>query len=123
MTTLRRRAVGALALVAVALAGCGSSGDADRVTVDEFTDRPPTGPVEVEGFLLIEGDDAHLCATIAESYPPQCGGASIGLDAFDAAVVADVVTSEGDTSWLEGAVVVLDPSDDGRATVLSVVGP
>ena len=122
MSTSRRRAVLALT-IAAALTGCESSDGTDRLTVDEFTDRPPTEPVEVEGFLLVEGDDARLCAAIAESYPPQCGGASIGLDAFDAAAVADVATSEGDVSWIEGAVVVLDPSDDGRATLLSIVEP
>ncbi len=102
--------------------GCASD-NSEPLTVDEFGEQRPTEPVEVEGFLLIEGDDARLCASIAESYPPQCGGSFIELDAFDSAAVADVVTSEGDVSWLESAVVVLSPVGDAAATFLSIVDP
>ncbi len=123
MITPRRRASGLLVVAAAALVGCGSSDTAERVTVEEFTQRPPTEPVEVEGFLLIEGDRAQLCAAIAESFPPQCGGAVIELDEFDDAAVADLVTTEGDVSWIEGAVMVLEPSGDGSATVLAIIGP
>jgi hypothetical protein len=31
----------------------------------------------VTGFLLVTGDQARLCAMTLESYPPQCGGATI----------------------------------------------
>ena len=38
---------------------------------DEASD---TGRVEAAGALFIETDGVKLCSTVAESYPPQCGG-------------------------------------------------
>jgi hypothetical protein len=45
----------------------------------------------VTGFLLLTGDQARLCAMTLESYPPQCGGATIRvLGAVPQAVVASL---------------------------------
>ncbi len=46
-------------LTALALAGCGG------------------GPEERTGFLVDDGATVRLCDALAESYPPQCGGASL----------------------------------------------
>jgi len=35
--------------------------------------------IAIRGFLLIEPNGARLCALVLESYPPQCGGASIAV--------------------------------------------
>ncbi len=35
--------------------------------------------VRVAGFFLATGDTAQLCSIVMESYPPQCGGATIRL--------------------------------------------
>ena len=35
--------------------------------------------VRVAGFFLATGDTARLCSVVLESYPPQCGGATIRL--------------------------------------------
>ena len=120
---MRRSAlVAAISLALATGAGCGDDGT-ERQTVERFLEGSASGTVEVEGFLLIDGDRARLCAAIAESYPPQCGGASIELQGVDRALVADRLTTEGDVSWLEGAVLVLEPNGSGGATFLSVVGP
>ena len=116
------RRITGIVLLAAAIVGCGDD-DAVRRSVEEFLDWSPQQAVEVEGFLLIDGDQARLCALIAESYPPQCGGSSILLDEFDPAAVADAVTTEGDIAWIDQAVLVLDPTGDGRATFLAVVDP
>lgn len=59
--------------------------------------------VHVNGFVLIT-DQARLCAVVLESYPPQCGGASVNLTGkFPADVVAalDKTTEPGlaQASW------------------------
>jgi hypothetical protein len=35
--------------------------------------------VRVDGFFLATGDRAQLCSVVLESYPPQCGGATVRL--------------------------------------------
>ena len=117
------RRIAGIVLLAAAIVGCGGDDDAGPRSVEEFLDQSPQQAVEVEGFLLIDGDQARLCALIAESYPPQCGGSSILLDEFDPAAVADAVTTEGDIAWIDQAVLLLDPTGDGRATFLAFVGP
>jgi hypothetical protein len=117
----------AIALVAAALAlstvaACEDDGS-ERQTVEQFLEDDRRGTAEVEGFLLIDGDVARLCALIAESYPPQCGGASIELADVDRAAFADRLTTEGDVAWLEQAVLVLERSAAGVATFLAVVDP
>ena len=44
-------------------------------------DAPATdgGRVRVDGFFLAAGDAAQLCSVVLESYPPQCGGATVRL--------------------------------------------
>jgi len=54
-------------------------------------------PVHVTGFVLIT-DQARLCSVVLESYPPQCGGATVNLTGeFPADVVAalDKTTEPG----------------------------
>lgn len=33
--------------------------------------------VRVDGFFLATGNEAQLCSVVLESYPPQCGGATV----------------------------------------------
>ncbi|HSP29703.1 MAG TPA: hypothetical protein VLN74_14210 [Ilumatobacteraceae bacterium] len=120
---MRRSAlVAAIALALATGAACEDDGT-DRQTVEGFVEGGASGTVEVEGFLLIDGDRARLCAAIAESYPPQCGGASVELSDLDPTAFADVLTTEGDVSWLDGAVLLLEPDATGGATFVAVVDP
>jgi len=100
-----RSAIVALALLAAgALAGCGSDGgstaagggdaavsDSDAPKNNSATPAP-TGkalapdsakPVTVTGYLVAKGDDVRLCASLAESMPPGCGGASLQVNGAD----------------------------------------
>jgi hypothetical protein len=45
--------------------------------------------VRVAGFFLATGDTAQLCSLVMESYPPQCGGATIRLTGHVPADVLD----------------------------------
>lgn len=93
----------------------GGGGDTPVLVVDE---GPPDdlGPVDVAtalvadpgervrvtGALFVAADGTmQLCDAIAESFPPQCGGARIAVEGLDPATVAGLQT-EGDVSWAEG---------------------
>ena len=95
----------AAVLAALTLAGCGGDdepaggGDPAEISVEEAVDHE--GPAVVTGSLLANGDDVKLCAALAESFPPQCGGARIVVQGLDLDAIANLQT-EGDVSWAEG---------------------
>ena len=89
-------------LVAAALVGCGGDDDVDvgdrlvGISVEQAVDGE--GPAMVNGSLLADGEDVKLCAALAESFPPQCGGASITVVGLDLDEL-DGLTTEGDVTW------------------------
>jgi hypothetical protein len=101
-----------LALAAAVLAGCGSDGSdagggtADPLSVEQALSSDQQGEIVVEGILFAEGESVRLCDAIAESYPPQCGGASIRVEGLQLDDVHGLAT-EGDMSWTEHAIRVL----------------
>jgi hypothetical protein len=110
----------AAVLAALTLAGCGGDdepaggGDPAEISVEEAVDHE--GPAVVTGSLLANGDDVKLCAALAESFPPQCGGGSIsvvGLD-FDG---LEGLTTEGDVTWSDLPISVEGVLADGTLTV------
>jgi hypothetical protein len=58
--------------------------------------------VSVAGTLFVDEDGTvHLCDAIAESFPPQCGGARIVVEGLDLDTIANLQTENG-VSWAEG---------------------
>ena len=126
-----RPVVALLALVLAACAGAddpadasdappSSQGAADAVLV--VADGEPGGPgmsvaealehqptddiVTVTGALFVDPEGTvRLCDAIAESFPPQCGGARIVVEGLDLAAVSDLQT-EGSISWAEGVTLL-----------------
>jgi hypothetical protein len=121
-------------LLALALAACGtgddpadgtatpppSGGSADIVLV--IVDGEPGGPgisvaealehqptddiVAVTGALFVDPDGTvRLCDAIAESFPPQCGGARILVDGLDLASVPGL-QAEGEVSWADSVTLL-----------------
>src|SRR4249919_763809 len=107
---MRTLAVIAALLVALPAAACG--GDDDKVaatgttggtgttavSIDEALASDSSEPLLVSGNLLVTADDVRLCSALAESFPPQCGGASVHVAGLKLDEV-DGVTTEGDVSW------------------------
>ncbi len=73
-------------------------------TVDQALTAGVDGPILVTGLLIDAGNGWRLCEAIAESYPPQCGGASVSVDGVDPAEY-DLERADG-VRWSEAATVV-----------------
>ncbi|HSL64709.1 MAG TPA: hypothetical protein VK874_08630 [Gaiellaceae bacterium] len=117
----------ALALALVVLAGSGCGGDQDTasttatappasavgpgLTVAEAIESDLEGPLLVRGALVELDGTLRLCDALAESYPPQCGGASLVVDGYDIAA-ADGMQQASGVRWAEGA-KLLGEVDDG----------
>ncbi len=70
----------------------------------------------MKGFLLIDGDGARLCEALAESLPPQCGGASIPVSNYEE-VLGTPLQSEQGVSWTDETVSFLGEIVDGTLVV------
>jgi hypothetical protein len=53
------------------------------LSVDEALDTEVIGVVAVKGYLFDDGAGLRLRNVLAESLPPQCGGASLTVADFD----------------------------------------
>ena len=105
-------------LASVALVGCGGEEEAGsspvEILVEDAADHE--GPAAVTGSLLATGDDVKLCAALAESFPPQCGGGSISVVGLDLDTL-DGLTTEGDVTWSDLPITVEGVLADGTLTV------
>ncbi|MCA1588407.1 MAG: hypothetical protein LC744_07090 [Chloroflexi bacterium] len=62
----------------------GAVADGPGISVTEALAFVGGQPVLVNGSLFIDADgDVLLCEAIAESFPPQCGGARLAVEGLD----------------------------------------
>ena len=124
----------AILLAAAALAGCGGDDSSDDdaggsspppssgiaagpgISIEEALGASSDEPVLVNGNLLAQGDDVRLCSALAESFPPQCGGASLRVVGLTLAEVDGLVT-EGNVSWTDRPIQLLGVVEDDTLTV------
>lgn len=67
-----------------------------------LTHRATDDLVSVAGTLFVNADGTVLlCDAIAESFPPQCGGARIVVQGLDLDTIANLQT-DGGLGWAEG---------------------
>ena len=85
------------------------------LSVSDALTTDATGVVAVSGFLFIDGEGSRLCEVLAESFPPQCGGASIPLEGFDASL--EETQSEQGITWTDNHVIVFGEVIDGTLMV------
>jgi hypothetical protein len=87
--------------------------DEPPVTVLDVPDAvDATGPVTVTGFVVDVAGETRLCEALAESFPPQCGGASVTVTSLDQ-VDPDDLQTEGDVTWTDYAVTIFGEMVDG----------
>ena len=90
------------------------------LTISEALESTATGVLAVQGFLLDDGSEARFCEALAESFPPQCGGASVPIVGYDEVVSVPLTSAEG-TTWTNETFVVFGEIIDGVLTVDSTV--
>lgn len=122
---MRTLAVIAALLVALLAAACGGDDNeaaatgttgTTAVSIDEALASDSSEPLLVSGNLLVTADDVRLCSALAESFPPQCGGASLVVDGLDLATVDGLMT-EGDVSWTDRPIELRGVVSDATLTV------
>lgn len=86
------------------------------ISIEEALASKLTETLLVKGNLLAEGGDVRLCSALAESFPPQCGGASLQVDGVELEEVDGLVT-EGGVSWTDRPIQLLGVVEDGVLTV------
>ena len=84
----------------------GDAGDAGLSVADALGHQATDDLVSVTGALFVDADGGVLlCDAIAESFPPQGGGARIGVDGLDLSTVPDLQEESG-VQWAESVVLV-----------------
>ncbi|HJP70442.1 MAG TPA: hypothetical protein VJ975_01845 [Candidatus Limnocylindria bacterium] len=91
---------------AVLVVAEGNQGGDTGMSVSEALGHRATDDlVVVSGALFVNADGAVLlCEAIAESFPPQCGGARLEVHGLDLSSI-DALQREGDVRWAESAVL------------------
>jgi hypothetical protein len=73
---------------------------------DAIGHQPMDDIVVVAGALVVSPDGSvRICDALAESFPPQCAGASMAVEGLDLATIEDL-QNEGDVSWAEGVLLL-----------------
>ena len=65
------------------------------LSVSEALVTDATGTIAVKGFLVADDRSARLCELLAESMPPQCGGAWIEVSGYEGALSAPIQSAQG----------------------------
>ena len=102
-----------------------SPGGGPGISIDDALNSTLDEPLLVNGFLVsgAEGDeDVHLCSSLAESDPPQCGEPSVHVEGLDLSQVEGLTTRNGVT-WSEDAIQLLGRLENGVLTVEDAVAP
>ncbi len=86
------------------------------LTVSEALATDATGTIAIQGFLLVDQSGARLCDALAESYPPQCGGASVPIVDYEEMVDVPLASAQGVT-WTDTTVTFCGELVDGVFTV------
>jgi len=82
------------------------------VPVATVASTPIDGGFVISGFYFDNGTGARLCEALAESFPPQCGGASVPFDNTAGADLG-VLSIEQAVTWSDQPVLVEGSMVDG----------
>ena len=96
------------------------SGVGPGISISEALATNIAGPLLINGLLHVENNQARLCETLAESFPPQCAGKSLKVIGL-APKTMDGLTSEGSVTWSDQPVQVLGTMEGDVLTVSRTV--
>ncbi|HXV95563.1 MAG TPA: hypothetical protein VD695_03370 [Gaiellaceae bacterium] len=118
-------------LAAVALTACGGDDDSAAgddtstastvpvgpgISIEEALETDSDEPLLVNGNLLVVNGEPRLCSALAESFPPQCGGASLLITGLDLSEIDGLIV-EGDVMWTDRPIQLAGVVSDGRLTM------
>ncbi len=86
------------------------------LTVSDALASDATGVIAVRGFLVADQSGARLCEVLAESYPPQCGGASLPVSGYEEVLDVPTSTAQGVT-WTDQPISLLGEIINGTFVV------
>jgi hypothetical protein len=92
------------------------------VSVADAAANQIDGPFILSGVYFSDSAGTRLCELIAESFPPQCGGATVNID-NSAGVDLGPLTTEGDVTWSDGPINVEGQFVDGVFVVQEPTAP
>lgn len=84
----------------------------EGLTVEEALATDAEGVIAVQGFIVSDASGIRLCGVLAESMPPQCGGASVQVSDL-ATVDPDDLTSAQGVTWSDQPVTILGEIIEG----------
>jgi hypothetical protein len=82
------------------------------LTISEALTTDASGILAVQGFYVDDSNGTRLCEALAESFPPQCGGANVGLGDLSGIDLGEL-QSNGGVTWSDDVVVVIGELIDG----------
>ncbi len=86
------------------------------LSVSDALATDATGTIAVRGFLLADETGARLCELLAESLPPQCGGASLPVTGYEEVLGVPLASAQGVT-WTDITVALFGEIIDGTLVV------
>jgi hypothetical protein len=92
--------------------------DGPGISVSEALATDLTGPLLVNGYVVITAEETRLCEALAESHPPQCAGASVPVSGLDPTALGELESAAG-VRWTAQPTQLLGDLVDGTL----VVGP
>ena len=96
-----------------------SSAVGPGISITEALEGPVGEVLLINGFIVArEGGDVLLAEALAESYPPQAGGATLVVEGLDMGSIDGANTAEGVT-WTDTQIQLTGTIEAGVLTVLS----
>ncbi len=96
------------------------SGVGPGISIGEALTSNLAGPLLINGLLHVRNDQARLCETLMESFPPQCGGRFLEVEGLDL-MTMDGLRNEGVVTWSDQPVQVLGTVEGEVLTVSGTV--
>ncbi len=84
----------------------------DGLTVGEALRTDATGVLAVNAFVFADAAGPRLCGLLAESFPPQCGGETVGLSNLEGVDPSLLTESQG-VRWTDLPITLFGEIVDG----------